>query len=228
MQAQHLALGHRGRLAIVVAQRQGCAGECLLFAGFECQRLHPIFTGIDPVEVLQNDLAHHVAGVTDPQVLHRVAADQPVVANVAVHPAEHLVGTRPVMGIDQNDLVGLRAVDLALVAHPNHVLGEIQPVLLPHPGLDDHEGLETLLAQPREQVGGSRLLPSCYWCKSTTVVDFQDEPAQRNQGLSSRISARIIRKNRNQTMNIISYQSYTAYIEYDERGSNFINSILGT
>ena len=29
-------------------------------------------------------------------------------------------------------------------------------------------------------------------------------------------------------MKIISYQSYTAYIEYDERYSNFIDRILGT
>ncbi|MNV82704.1 hypothetical protein D3C71_1764550 [compost metagenome] len=48
------------------------------------------------------------------------------------------------MGVQQDDFVGLAAIDLARMAQPDHVLGEVAPPFLPHAGLAHHEGLEAL------------------------------------------------------------------------------------
>lgn len=51
------------------------------------------------------------------------------------------------MGVQQEDFIGFRAVDLAGMAQSDQVLGVVAPVVLPHAGLADHEGLEVLLAK---------------------------------------------------------------------------------
>jgi hypothetical protein len=58
------------------------------------------------------------------------------------------------MGVEQNDFVGFRTVDLAGMAQPDQVLGVVAAVVLPHAGLTDHERLESFLAQFGEHGGG--------------------------------------------------------------------------
>jgi hypothetical protein len=70
------------------------------------------------------------------------------------HARQHLVADCGVVRVDQDDFVGLAAVDLAGVAQPNQVLGELAPVVLAHAGLAHHEGLEALAAQFLQHGGG--------------------------------------------------------------------------
>ena len=51
------------------------------------------------------------------------------------------------MGVQQDDFVGLAAVDLAGVAQPDHVLGVVAAVFVAGAGLRHHEGLKPVLAQ---------------------------------------------------------------------------------
>ncbi|MCY1430208.1 hypothetical protein D9M71_461500 [compost metagenome] len=52
------------------------------------------------------------------------------------------------MRVQQDDFVGFSSgVDLAGVAQPDHVLGEVAPVIPAHTGLAHHEGLEAFAAQ---------------------------------------------------------------------------------
>ena len=60
---------------------------------------------------------------------------------------QHLVAARAIVRIQQDDFVGFRAVDLAGMAQPQQVLGEVAPVFTAHAGLAHHEGLKPLLAQ---------------------------------------------------------------------------------
>ena len=53
----------------------------------------------------------------------------------------------PSCEVEQDDLAGLGAVDLARMAKAQHVLGVVAAVLLAHAGLAHHERLEAFLAQ---------------------------------------------------------------------------------
>lgn len=52
-----------------------------------------------------------------------------------------------IVAVQQDDFVGFAAVDLARVAHADHVLGEFAAVVVTHAHLAHHERLEPFAAQ---------------------------------------------------------------------------------
>lgn len=52
-------------------------------------------------------------------------------------------------------------------------------------------------------------------------------PRQRGQAVSSRRSARVVRTNRSEAMNTMTYKNYIARIEFDERDNIFVGRVLG-
>jgi hypothetical protein len=79
---------------------------------------------------------------------HTVAADE------AEGPGQHLVAAGAVMGVQQDDLVRLAAVDLAGVAQAEHVLRMFALALVPATGLACHERHESFGAQLFQHVDG--------------------------------------------------------------------------
>ncbi len=115
--------------------------------------MHGITRSLRPVEAVQHfvgtfdDVRHHVTLVRHAHVRHGVTAHQSVLANESGHTGEHLIAARPVMGVQQDDFVGLAAVGLAGAAQPEHVLSVVAAVVLPHTRPRHHERLETFAAK---------------------------------------------------------------------------------
>lgn len=155
MAARHQDLRFRdGRgPVLVVLQRQRSAGEHFRFPGVQRDGAHGIAGFLRTVEAMQDfvsafdDVSGHVALVRHTHVGHGVAADKAIAANEAEHPGQHLIAAGAVMGVQQDDFVGLAAVDLADVAQPDHVLGVVAAVVVAHAGLRHHERLEAFPAQ---------------------------------------------------------------------------------
>ena len=153
--ARHQDLRFRdGRgLVLVVLQCQRSAGEHFRFPGVERDGAHGIAGFLRPVEAVQDfvsafdDVPRYVALVGNAHVGHGVAADKAIAANEAEHPGQHLIAASAVMGVQQDDFVGLAAVDLAGVAQPDHVLRVVAAVVVAHAGLRHHERLEAFPAQ---------------------------------------------------------------------------------
>jgi hypothetical protein len=88
---------------------------------------------------------------------HGVAAHKAIAANEAEHSGQHLIAAGAVVGVQQHDFVGFRAVDLTGMAQANHVFGVVAAVVVPHAGLRCHEGFKPFLAQFRQHGGGGNV-----------------------------------------------------------------------
>src|SRR5579862_1109487 len=158
---QQLVFADRRRLVRVVVLECKCGvGKYLSLTSCQGDRLHGIARGcsvLKAIEYLVGTFDHrlgHVALVGYPHIRHRVATDKTVLADKAKHARQHLIAAAAIVGVEEDDFVGLTAVDLARMAQADHVLGELAPVVLPHAGLGDHERLEPLLTEFAEHGGG--------------------------------------------------------------------------
>ena len=127
---------------------------------FQRDGTQPFLTFAHQLEPIQHivgtfdHLADHVALVRDTQVSHGVAAHQPIAANETEHSRQHLITAGAVVRVQQNDFVGLRAVDLRCVAQSQHVLGVFALAGIAHARLANHERLEAFLAQGTQYLSG--------------------------------------------------------------------------
>ena len=150
---QHLAFSDRQHLVrAVVLEHQCRARKDLCFAIVEHDSSHGFVGVLYLVEATQDfigaldDMFRHVALVRHTDVTDDVAAHQTVLADKAEHARQHLIAARTVVTIEQDNFIGLFAIDLARMTKPEHVLGEFTTVFVTHAGLAHHEGLEPFIA----------------------------------------------------------------------------------
>ena len=101
-----------------------------------------------PTAATESASLSYVALVRHAHVGHGVATDKAIAANEAEHPGQHLIAAAgAAMGVQQDDFVGLAAVDLAGVPQRDHVLGVVAAVVVAHAGLRHNERFEAFPAQ---------------------------------------------------------------------------------
>ena len=76
-------------------------------------------------------------------------------ANVSPQTSQHLIAAGAIVRVQQDDLVGFVAIDLAGVAKADQVFGVLAAVLVADTCLAHHEGQESLLTKFRQH-GGRR------------------------------------------------------------------------
>ena len=160
---EQLAFGDRGGclgVGRVVSQREGGAGERVLFVARERHGAHAVLLLADQVESVEHvecaidDVLHDIAFVGHTHLANGFARNHAVLANKAEDATEHMKTAGAIVRIEQDDFVDVLAGNLIRRAHADQVFGEFALVLIAHAGLADHEGLEAFVAQTLEDVNG--------------------------------------------------------------------------